>query len=108
MYVTLAAVDEGICQVKNYQTPDPYLYFYAKKALQTETYDFFKHLHSRTGEETGAEQHGRKRCRCWQEGESAWRAAPEPFAIWLGIKKTNNRGKWGPRSMSPNSTGSFA
>ena len=27
--VTLAAVDEGICQVKNYQTPDPYGYFYA-------------------------------------------------------------------------------
>ena len=44
VYLTLAAVDEGICQVKNYQTPDPYGYFYARKALQTETFDFFKHL----------------------------------------------------------------
>ncbi|HMK38107.1 MAG TPA: MG2 domain-containing protein, partial [Bacteroidota bacterium] len=44
VFVTLAAVDEGICQVKNYKTPDPYGYFYARKTLETETFDFFRHL----------------------------------------------------------------
>jgi hypothetical protein len=44
VFVTLAAVDEGILQIKNYTTPDPYGYFYARKALQTETFDFFRDL----------------------------------------------------------------
>jgi uncharacterized protein YfaS (alpha-2-macroglobulin family) len=40
-YVTVAAVDEGILQVKNYETPDPYKYFYQKVALSTGSYDIY-------------------------------------------------------------------
>ncbi|HSC39161.1 MAG TPA: MG2 domain-containing protein, partial [Chitinophagaceae bacterium] len=31
-YVTLAAVDNGVLQVSDFKTPDPYNYFYAKKS----------------------------------------------------------------------------
>ena len=40
-YVTLAAVDNGVLQVTDYQTPDPYGYFYAKKALEVKGYDLY-------------------------------------------------------------------
>ncbi len=40
-YVTVAAVDEGILQVKNYKTPDPYNYFYQKVALGVGSFDIY-------------------------------------------------------------------
>lgn len=42
--VTLAVVDEGILQITDYKTPDPYEYFYAKRALEVEAYDLFDEL----------------------------------------------------------------
>lgn len=44
IYVTLAAVDEGILQIKNYQTPDPYSFMYAKRTLNVSSYDLYKLL----------------------------------------------------------------
>jgi uncharacterized protein YfaS (alpha-2-macroglobulin family) len=40
-YVTLAAVDNGVLQVSGFETPDPYNYFYQKKALQVSAYDLY-------------------------------------------------------------------
>ncbi len=40
-YVTLAAVDNGVLQVTDFKTPDPYNYFYQKKALQVAAYDLY-------------------------------------------------------------------
>jgi alpha-2-macroglobulin len=40
-YVTLAAVDNGVLQVSNFKTPDPYGHFYAKRALQVDAYDMY-------------------------------------------------------------------
>jgi len=39
--VTLAAVDEGILQITGFKTPDPYGYFYAKRALETSAHDIY-------------------------------------------------------------------
>jgi len=39
--VTLAAVDEGILQLTNYQTPDPHAFFYTKKALMVDAFDLY-------------------------------------------------------------------
>ena len=44
IYVTLAAVDEGILQIKNYETPDPYAFMYAKRSLKTSSYDLYELL----------------------------------------------------------------
>src|SRR5690606_26151878 len=43
-YVTIAAVDEGILQVKNYRTPDPYNYFYQKVALGVNSFNIYPWL----------------------------------------------------------------
>lgn len=91
--LTLAAVDEGICQVKNYKTPDPYGYFYARRALETETADFFKHLlpepeRTKPSSSTGG-----------GEGEMGRRVNPlgvqrfKPVALWSGMVTTNGNGE---------------
>ena len=44
VHVTLAAVDEGVLQIKNYATPDPYSFMYAKRQLNVNSYDLYKFL----------------------------------------------------------------
>ena len=43
-YVTIAAVDEGILQVRDYASPDAYGYFYQKVALGVNSYDVYPFL----------------------------------------------------------------
>ncbi len=90
--LTLAAVDEGICQVKNYKTPDPYGYFYARRALETDTHDFFKHLlpepdRSRLSSTGGGEAEMGKRLN--PLGVQRFK----PLAIWSGILTTDGNGE---------------
>ncbi len=40
-FVTLAAVDNGVLQLGDFKTADPYDYFYKKKALQVSAYDIY-------------------------------------------------------------------
>ncbi len=89
VFVTLAAVDEGICQVKNYKTPDPYRYFYAKKALQTETFDFFKHLLPEPGSSSPGGSDAEVGKRVNPLGVMRFR----PVALWSGILMTNSSGE---------------
>ncbi|MBK0402549.1 alpha-2-macroglobulin family protein [Adhaeribacter sp. BT258] len=42
--VTLAVVDEGILQLKNYETPDPFKFFYQKRALEVNPFDLYPYL----------------------------------------------------------------
>ncbi len=42
--VTVAVVDEGIMQLKNSPTPDPYHFFYQKQALTVESFDVYPWL----------------------------------------------------------------
>ncbi|SDL76944.1 hypothetical protein SAMN05421823_10868 [Catalinimonas alkaloidigena] len=42
--MTVAVVDEGILQVKGYQTPDPHGYFYQKRALEVKGFDAYARL----------------------------------------------------------------
>jgi uncharacterized protein YfaS (alpha-2-macroglobulin family) len=46
--VTLAAVDNGVLQVSDFVTPDPYGYFYAKRALEVNGYDLYPLLFPET------------------------------------------------------------
>ena len=43
-FVTIAAVDEGILQVKNFETPEPYKFFYQKVSLNVNSYDIYPWL----------------------------------------------------------------
>ena len=42
--VTLAIVDEGILQLKNYETPNAHQEFYAKRALEVKSYNLYPRL----------------------------------------------------------------
>ena len=90
VFVTLAAVDEGILQIKNYSTPDPYGFFYARKALETETYDFFRDLIPEPVKQKSSGGGG--------DDALAARANPlavsrfKPTALWSGIVTTNGDG----------------
>lgn len=92
IYVTLAAVDEGILQIKNYQTPDPYGYMYAKRPLRVDSYDLYKLLLPEivsTSSSTGGDK---------LAAELQKRANPittkrfKLLAFWSGIRKTNSDG----------------
>jgi uncharacterized protein YfaS (alpha-2-macroglobulin family) len=43
-YVTIAAVDEGILQLRNYASPDPHAFYHRKRALEVTSYDVYAYL----------------------------------------------------------------
>lgn len=90
-YVTLAAVDNGVLQVTDFKTPDPYNYYYQKKALQVTAFDMypllFPELRGRLSSTGG-------------DGELSLdkRVNPMPakrfkiMSYWSGLKKANGNG----------------
>jgi len=93
VYVTLAAVDEGILQITNFSTPDPYGFMYAKRPLMVESYDLYKLLlpeivsiSSSTGGGDMMEEQLKKRT----NPISVKRF--KLLSYWSGIKKTNSDG----------------
>ena len=91
-YVTLSAVDNGVLQVSDFKTPDPYNYFYQKKALQVTAFDLypllFPEFRARLSSTGG-------------DGELSMdkRVNPMPakrvkiVSFWSGIQKANSRGE---------------
>ena len=90
-YVTLAAVDNGVLQISDFKTPDPYGYYYQKKALEVKAYDMypllFPELRARLSS-TGGDG----------DLELDKRVNPMPakrfkiMSYWSGLKKTNGSG----------------
>ncbi len=90
-YVTLTAVDNGVLQVTDFKTPDPYNYYYQKRALEVAAYDMypllFPEMYSRLSS-TGGDG----------EADMEKRGNPMPakrikiLSYWGGIKKTNSSG----------------
>jgi uncharacterized protein YfaS (alpha-2-macroglobulin family) len=90
-YVTLAAVDNGVLQVSDFQTPDPYGYYYQKRALQVSAFDMypllFPEIRARLSSTGG-------------DGDLSLdkRVNPMPakrfkiMSYWSGIKKANGSG----------------
>ncbi len=90
--VTLAAVDNGVLQISDFETPDPYNHFYTKRALEVNGYDIypliFPEIKSRLSS-TGGDA----------EADMKKRANPMPakrfkiVSYWSGIKKANASGE---------------
>ena len=89
--VTVAVVDEGILQLKDYKTPDPHGHFYQKRALEVNAYDLYASLlpELRTGSSsTGGDGY-----------DLARRVNPltnkrvKLVSFWSGILRTNARGE---------------
>lgn len=90
--ITLAAVDNGVLQVSDFKTPDPYNYFYQKKALQVNAYDIYPLLFAEVKaslSSTGGDG----------ELDMSKRNNPMPakrikvVSYWSGIKKANGSGE---------------
>ena len=93
IYVTFAAVDEGILQIKNFETPDAYKMMYAKQPLKVNSYDLYSLLlpevesdNSSTGGDDLAKQL-KKRV------NPVTSKRYELLSYWSGIRKTNSDGE---------------
>lgn len=92
IYVTVAAVDEGILQITNYETPNPFEFMYAKRPLMVESYDLYKLLLPEIVKINSSPGGG--------EMEKQLQKRTNPISVkrfkllsyWSGIKKTNSDG----------------
>lgn len=90
-FVTLAAVDNGVLQITDFKTPNPYDYYYQKQALDVAAFDIypllFPELRNRLSSTGG-------------DGDLSMdkRVNPMPakrfkiLSYWSGIKKANHTG----------------
>ncbi len=89
--VTLAAVDEGILQLTNYQTPDPYSYYFGKRQLNVSTYDLFQKLMPET---EAAKLHsspgGGKSAADMGHVSALSQHRVKPVSLWSGIVTMNS------------------
>ncbi|MBE0571367.1 MAG: alpha-2-macroglobulin family protein, partial [Ignavibacteriaceae bacterium] len=92
IYVTVAAVDEGILQITNFPTPNPYEFMYAKRPLMVESYDLYKLLLPEIVKISSSTGGG--------DMEKQLQKRTNPISVkrfkllsyWSGIKKTNSEG----------------
>ncbi|HTB06064.1 MAG TPA: MG2 domain-containing protein [Bacteroidia bacterium] len=102
--VTIGVVDEGILQITNFQTPDPYAYFYGKRALGVSTYD----IYPRVLPELMADMSS-------MAGGEAMEGRTNPtggkrvvtLAYWSGILKTGSSGECSYKIHIPQFSGSL-
>ena len=90
--VTLAVVDEGILQITSYTSPDPYAWFYGKRALEVKSYDIFDELfpelsikRSSSGGDMGFDMGSRL--------NPLTTKRVKLLSLWSGIKKANSSGE---------------
>ncbi len=90
-YITIAAVDEGILQLTDFQSPDAHAYFFGKKRLAVETHDIYgvvlPEIESSLLSASGDVEAARKR---HVTPVSVTRV--KPVAFWSGLMKTDNKG----------------
>ncbi|WP_400192122.1 alpha-2-macroglobulin [Hymenobacter sp. B81] len=101
--VTLAVVDEGILQLKNYQTPDPFGYFYQKRALEVSAHDVYPFLLPELGtSSSGGDGY-----------DLARRTTPVPsrrvqlVARWSGVQRADASGKVRVKMRVPQFSGAL-
>ncbi len=94
VHITIAAVDEGILQVKNYKSPDPHAYMYAKKPLMVESYDLYKLLLPEIVAESSTPGGGDAMMAELQKRTNPMKSKRfKLVSFWSGIKKTNSGGE---------------
>ena len=95
-HVTIAAVDEGILQLTDFQTPDPHGFFFQQRGLNTASYDLYSAIlpeieaakgNLSTGGGDGIEAGRKKRL----STVSVTRV--KPVSLWSGLLKTDAAGE---------------
>ena len=94
--VCIAAIDEGILTLTDFQTPNPHAYFYQQRGLKTRSFDLYSGIlpeiadvtdNSSTGGDAASGQFGRKRL-----NTSSIRRV-KPVSLWSGFVKTDGNGR---------------
>ncbi len=89
--VTLSAVDNGVLQISDFETPDPYKYFYQKRALQVSAYDLYPLLFAEVRAKLSS---------TGGDGDMSMEKRVNPMparrirvvSYWSGIQKANSKG----------------
>ena len=89
--VTIAVIDEGILQLKNTQTPDPYGFFYRKRALEVNSYDVYARLLSELS--TSSSRIGGDGYNLSKRANPLSNKRVKLVTFWSGILKTNSSGE---------------
>jgi uncharacterized protein YfaS (alpha-2-macroglobulin family) len=88
VYVTLAAVDEGILQLTRFASPDPNGYYFGKRRLAVDIRDDYAHLIDANGAATGEIRQG---------GDTGGAGLPvvptKTVALFSGMVKVDSAGK---------------
>ncbi len=95
--VCIAAVDEGILALTDFQTPNPHDFFYQQRGLKTRSFDLYSGIlpeiadvtdnASTGGDGAGARRLGRKRL-----NTSSIRRV-KPVSLWSGFVQTDGNGR---------------
>lgn len=90
--VTVAVVDEGILQLKNFKTPDPYGFFYQKRALEVGSHDLYALLYPelslRSASSVGGDGYDLER-----RVNPLSNGRVKLVALWSGILETDGNGE---------------
>jgi uncharacterized protein YfaS (alpha-2-macroglobulin family) len=88
VYVTLAAVDEGILQLTRFTTPDPNGHYFGKRRLAVDIRDDYAHLIDASGAESGEIRQG------GDAGGAGLSVVPtKTVALFSGLVKLGGDGK---------------
>ncbi|WP_266362563.1 alpha-2-macroglobulin family protein [Tellurirhabdus rosea] len=90
--LTVAVVDEGILQLKNFQTPDIHGYFYQKKALEITSHDLYGFLFPELSL-TGASSFGGDGYNLGKRINPLSNGRVRLVTFWSGILKANGSGE---------------
>jgi len=89
--VTIAVVDEGILQVTDFKTPDPYGWFYGKRALEVTTADIYGQLYSEL--RPGSSVAGGEAFDLSRRINPLTSERVKLVSLWSGILKANQKGE---------------
>lgn len=114
MEYTISVVDEGILQITDYKTPNPYSYFYQKEGLELSAYDNYSEIIGRTFGDihqiltVGGDSYLMAKSRMDKMANSfgfEQSTRFEPLSIYRGVLTTDVNGKGEVELQLPNYTG---
>lgn len=90
---TLAIVDEGILQLKNFETPDPYAYMYARKPLVVQSFDIYDQLLPEIVNRLASTGGDALAAALQKRSNPVKSKRFKLVSMWSGIKETNSSGE---------------
>lgn len=93
--VTLAVVDEGILQIKDFKNPDPHAFFYQNRALEVSSHDVYALLLAELMQKskTGGDGYAMEAYDLNKRVNPLSNSRVKLLSFWSGILKTNSRGE---------------